>query len=255
MVEENLRKAFPELSAEEISKTRKKFYTSFTDIWLETLKTRNMNEKEFRKRVQLLNPELLLSYTNRGKAVMVLTAHKANWEWLLLANSLLLPVAVDAAYQKLKNKTFDRLMLQLRGRFGANMIEQKALIRESILRRKIPRLLAMVADQKPHKPTHHYWTSFMNRPAPFLDAAEKLAKKLDMPVVFADMERTGRGHYRIHFRLISGKPAATAPHEITEKYVRFIEEGLRRNPSDYLWSHRRWKHKPPADLLIPSHTY
>lgn len=251
VVEENLRNAFPALSPEEIRIVRKQFYTSFSDIWLETIKAHHMSEEDFRQRVQLVNPELPLQYPRNGQAFMILTAHQANWEWLLLGNSIQLPVIVDAAYQRLQNKKFDRLMLQLRSRFGANMIEQKALIRESILRRKIPRLLAMVADQKPHKPIHHYWTSFMNRPAPFLDAAEKLAKKLDMPVVFANMERSSRGHYKVTFRLITDNPGRTAPYEITEKYVRFIEEGLRKNPSDYLWSHKRWKHKPPAELVIP----
>ena len=34
---------------------------------------------------------------------------------------------------------------------------------------------------------------------------------------------------------------------IMERYVRRLEESVRRDPSLYLWSHNRWKFKKPAN--------
>ena len=39
-----------------------------------------------------------------------------------------------------------------------------------------------------------------------------------------------------------------APHEITERYVRRLEQKIREYPDLWMWSHKRWKHKSPADL-------
>lgn len=244
VVEDNLRHAFPQLEAGEIRALRKQFYRHFTDVWLETLKGLSMPEEEYRKRVRIQNPELLLQLVEQGRSVMVLASHRSNWEWLTPANSLVLPAPVDAVYKKVNSPFFDGLMLQIRSRFGARMVEKKDLLRDSIQRSHIPRLLAIMFDQSPHKRHNHRWYTFMNRPTPFYNASEKLAKKLNMPVVFADIDRVARGHYQVVFRLLTADPQTLPEGAITEAYVRIIEEGIRRKPADYLWTHKRWKLKP-----------
>jgi KDO2-lipid IV(A) lauroyltransferase len=42
---------------------------------------------------------------------------------------------------------------------------------------------------------------------------------------------------------VEENPKDTAPGDITKKYVRFIEDAIRANPDNWLWSHRRWKHE------------
>jgi Kdo2-lipid IVA lauroyltransferase/acyltransferase len=39
----------------------------------------------------------------------------------------------------------------------------------------------------------------------------------------------------------SGK--LTAENEISEQYVRLLEKSIIKQPDNWLWSHRRWKHK------------
>ena len=243
-MEENLRHAFPELGAAEISSLRKAFYRHFTDVWLETLKGLSMPASEYKKRVNLQNPELLLRFIEQGRPVMVLASHRSGWEWLTPSHSILLQVPIDAVYKKVKSNFFDQLMLQIRSRFGARMLEKGDLLRDSIQRNKIPRLLAIMFDQSPQKRQNHRWFMFMNRPTPFYNASEKLATKLNMPVVFSDMDRTSRGHYTVKFHLITDNPASLEEGVITKEYIRIIEEGIYRRPADYLWTHKRWKLHP-----------
>lgn len=244
LVEDNLRHAFPALPEAEISRIRSRFYLHFSDVWLETLKGLSMPAAEYEKRVKLQNPELIQQFMDEGRAVMVLASHRSGWEWLTPSHSLLLQVPIDAVYKKVKSDFFDQLMLQIRSRFGARMLEKSDLLRDSIQRRKIPRLLAIMFDQSPHKRQNHRWYMFMNRPTPFYNASEKLATKLNMPVVFSDMDRTSRGHYTVKFHLITDKPATLPEGEITREYIRIIEEGILRRPADYLWTHKRWKLHP-----------
>lgn len=252
VVEDNLRHAFPERSPSEIKQLRKDFYLNFTDVWLETLKGLSMPADEYRKRVKLLNPELLLQFIEEKRPLMVLSSHRSNWEWLTPSHSLILSVPIDATYKKVNSPFFNELMHQIRSRFGARMVEKSDLLRDSIRRNHIPRLLAIMSDQSPHKGLNCEWVPFLNRPAPFYNASEKLARKLKMPVSYADIQRVSRGHYEVRFYLIANDPNALPENAITEAYVKLIEDGIRRAPAEYLWSHKRWKHKPPADWNAPA---
>ena len=247
VVDDNLRHAFPQLNQTQIEKLRKDFYLNFTDVWLETLKGLTMPAEEYRKRVVLENPELLLQFIEQKRSLMVLSSHRSNWEWLTPSHSLILAVPIDAVYKKVNSPFFEHLMHSIRSRFGARMVEKNDLLRDSIRRNHLPRLLAIMSDQSPHKGLNCQWVPFLNRPAPFYHASEKLARKLKMAVSYADIHRVSRGHYQVRFHLIADDPTTLPENAITEEYVRLIEDGIRRAPAEYLWSHRRWKHTPPAD--------
>jgi KDO2-lipid IV(A) lauroyltransferase len=71
---------------------------------------------------------------------------------------------------------------------------------------------------------------------------EKLARSLDFSVVFIDIQRIARGRYNGDIQLITHDPKNTAECWITEKYIRLLENAIRKQPDNWLWSHRRWKY-------------
>ena len=62
------------------------------------------------------------------------------------------------------------------------------------------------------------------------------------------MKRVKRGYYELSFERIYDGQEPVADYEITERYVRRLEAMIRDYPELWMWSHRRWKHKSPADL-------
>jgi KDO2-lipid IV(A) lauroyltransferase len=72
---------------------------------------------------------------------------------------------------------------------------------------------------------------------------EKTSKMLDAAVVFVDIKIVGRGKFVLTFTEITSDPKNTAEFEITEKHVRMLEKGIREQPHNWLWTHKRWKHK------------
>jgi KDO2-lipid IV(A) lauroyltransferase len=52
-----------------------------------------------------------------------------------------------------------------------------------------------------------------------------------------------RGYYEAHTRLLCTNSVETQEGEITEMLVRATEEDILTQPENWLWSHRRWKHK------------
>lgn len=241
----NLRHAFPGRDEQWYQHTARAFYRSFTDTWLEALKSLTISAEEMRRRVQIENPELLQQYEQAGVSTLLLAGHSSNWEWLFLRGSQDVK-NVLAVYLRVNQPFFDRLMLAIRSRFGARLIEKADLLREILRSRGQYRNIAMVADQAPHKRSILHWFTFMNRPAAFFTSAEKLAIKEGFPLIYVGIKRNRRGYYTIWYEQLGQPPYAQLPEgELTNRYIKALEHNICLQPENYLWSHKRWKHRQP----------
>ena len=72
---------------------------------------------------------------------------------------------------------------------------------------------------------------------------EKGARMYDTAVVFVYNYKVKRGYYRTELSLITTTPKQLETGKLTALYVHFLEDCIRKTPSNYLWSHRRWKHE------------
>ncbi len=203
-----------------------------------------MPPDEFRRRVRIVNLEAPRALLARGQSVLLVAAHQCNWEWMLLALSLELGYPLDAAYKPLVDNWAEREMKKLRTRFGSRLVPAKDLLADIIKRRDVVRAVAMVADQEPTTSEHKYWTRFLNRDTAFYMGAEEIARVTRFPVFFIAMRRTARGLLR------NGVPAASPTWEPRPPPVPSpsdtrgaSKQQIRAAPSDWPWSHKRWKLK------------
>ena len=101
---------------------------------------------------------------------------------------------------------------------------------------------ALVADQSATK-RDAYWMTFLNQDTAVFTGPEKLAKKFNYPIVYIQVKRVGRGRYRITPEMLFRHPQQTADGEISETFTRRIEKDILEDPTIWLWSHKRWKHR------------
>jgi KDO2-lipid IV(A) lauroyltransferase len=242
VVRQNLSRAFPEQSEREITVLAKKFYRQLAQVGLEIIKARSMSREDFRERVTLVNPELL-DKVSRGmtESIIVLSIHQGNWEWMLHGATTALNVPIDPVYKPLHNKTVDKLIYDIRGQFGSRPLSMAESTRDILRRRREFRIFVLVADQSPIRSERGYWTEFMNQEACFYLGGESIAKLTKFPVVFAQCQRTSRGHYRISFHEVAQAPYNKDDHTIVDRYVELAEQAIRSEPESWLWSNRRWK--------------
>ncbi|WP_235898668.1 lysophospholipid acyltransferase family protein [Parahaliea maris] len=242
VVYKNLRQAFPERNASEITVLAKKFYRQLTQVALEIVKARRMRPEDFRQRVQVRNPELLLEKSlDQTRSVIVLTIHQGNWEWMLHGATTALGMPIDPVYKPLHNKTVDELIYDIRSQFGSRPLAMEESTRDILRRRKEFRIFVMVADQAPIRRERSYWTTFMNGEAAFYQGAESLAQLTGFPVIFAQCRRLRRGHYEMEFHELADPPYAKGSHNIIDAYIARAEAAIREEPESWLWSNRRWK--------------
>ncbi|RXK52170.1 lysophospholipid acyltransferase family protein [Aquirufa rosea] len=249
VIKENLQRSFPEKSAKEINEIAFKFYGYLTDQLVEFFKGVSLSEKQVLDHVELKNPEIVQIYLDQGIPVIMVAGHQGNWEWAIHRLALT-KNTYDIVYQKLNNPAFNQFSMEVRQKFGHIVLMEK---RESVIltrdRKLVPRGICLAADQAPQKPESAYWTNFLNQDTAFFTGMERFAREYQYPVVFAELLRKGRGQYSMTYEILAEPSFANLPHgEIIERFARRLEKSIIENPEQYLWSHRRWKHKKPAKI-------
>lgn len=216
-------------------------------VIVEILRLASMDKAEMRRRITFTNQEVLDQFVKSGTPVITMGSHSGNWEWILSAGAVQFDFPAEGIYKPLTNPFFEEFMLYIRSHLGARLIKMKETMRDFVKNRKTPRVIAMLSDQTPPFGEIQYWTTFLDQETAFYVGAEKLANTFGYPVLFLDVYRQRRGHYVLTFEVLSdgtGTPTEGA-YPITEAFARTLEKSIHRAPSNYLWTHKRWKHRRP----------
>ena len=244
VVYENLKKSFPNKSHLELKQLEKQFYHYLCDLFLETLKTLTISKEEAVKRCKFSahTTQILNELADKKQSCILVMGHYGNWEWAGNSFSLQCKQQLYVIYHPLTNKHFDKLMYDMRTRFGTKLYAMKDTMREMIRNRNEVNATAFIADQTP-SPEGAYWTTFMNQDTPVFWGTEKIAQKLNYPVVYVTIKRLKRGFYEVDSEILVADPKITKEGEISELHTRKLEKDILTQPEIWLWSHRRWKHK------------
>jgi len=241
----NLKLVFPEKPDAELKKIQKKFYSHMCDMFLEMIKSITISEKEIKKRYEFTNLDYLRTLEAKNKSLVIMCGHYASYEWMNVLQLHGLKFHSFGIYKKIRNRHFDDLVRKIRGRFGGTLINSYRATASIIKNEKEGKLAnyAMIADQSPKMKRAHYWLHFMGIRVPVFEGSEKLARRLDMTVLYLHVEKVGRGKYSATLVPITEDAPNEPEHYITEKFIELLEKQIRKKPEYYLWTHKRWKHR------------
>jgi Kdo2-lipid IVA lauroyltransferase/acyltransferase len=242
LVQKNLKASFPDKSVNELRNIEREFYRNLCDYAVETLKLLTITKEELGKRMVFTTPEIPSKYKNQNQSILILASHQFNWEWLVAAACFNLPMQVDFVYQKVNSNFFDRISMLCRTRFGAYAIKRDEVARETVKRRNIVRAVATMADQYPgYAHDKKFSTTFLNQETVFFYGVNQLALLTQYPVVFYEIHKIKRGHYKASAVEMAQPPYGKESNVVIERYVDAVENVIKGNPSGWLWSHNRWK--------------
>lgn len=242
VVYKNLQTAFPGKTEEERKAIEKEFYHYFLDNFIEVFKLLFISEKQLRKRLTS-NIEVINQLDGIVPNVSIVSAHFFNWEFVNLATSLESKFPLLTVYKPIDNKNFEKLMSNMRSRFGARLIPSTNFTRGFIPYARTKYSLGLVADQSPGDMRYCYWIPFFGKLTAFVKGPEKMSKTNKSAVVYVHFYRVKRGYYKLDYRLVTTDPSAYPDGHLTKELVRITEESIRKEPANYLWSHRRWKYE------------
>lgn len=244
VVATNLRNSFPGKSSSQLKVIEKKYYHNLADIVVEFLKVRHISRKSVQKRMKILNPEILDELYAKKRSLFIAIGHCGNWEWLAHILALRKGHKPFAIIKPLSDPFFDQYMKANRTKFGGpQMIPFKQTYKTLLSNKHTLNAVVNASDQTPARSEINFWTSFLNQQTAFFMGIGKMAKALDYSVLYFDIQRDRRGYYSIRIKPVSIYPQTDSAEDITEKYVNLLEQSIIENPDNWLWSHRRWKHK------------
>ncbi len=260
VVRQNLQESFPDRDSKELAEIERRFYRNFADYIFETIKLLHISDRQIEKRMTFENVELIDDFVKNGRSVAVYFSHCGNWEWapsVTLHTDMRSSIVFGQVYRPLRDKWTDSLMLRLRSRFGSLSFPKNTVFRDIIRNCRAsghPAVVGFMSDQHPSHGDLIHVIDFLNHPTAFITGTETLARKLDMGVIYWDMYKPKRGHYHIVNRLITDKITETPEFEVTDRYASMLQDSIRRDPTLWLWTHKRWKNPVSfADNETPKH--
>lgn len=218
-------------------------YKNLADVFLEGVKAFAMTTRQVVLRHKLVNPEVLNQFYQSGRSVIGVTAHYGNWEWGSLSASLQTSFNTVAFYKRIDNPYIDRFVLRSRSKFGTTLASINETAETFEKYSSIPTAFLMAADQRTirSKLDAAYWIDFLGIDTPFLHGPEKYARAYNLPVIYINVQRRRRGFYEIELSVLTENPSELPDGEITRRYAKKLEEVIRKQPENWLWSHRRWR--------------
>ncbi len=243
VVKKNINHAFPLLTTVEKDNIIKAYYHFLADVMAENVKGLSITNDEIEKRVSYKGVELLEQYFKEKRNVTILTGHSCNFEWMLMTINKFLPQAVYSFYVEISNPYFRKLILDNRTRNGLQLLQAKdasAFYKDASIQ-NFANIFA--SDQSPSNLEKAQWTNFLNQDTAFIMGADKYSRLKRCAVVYMEMKCIKKGYYEITFSELCSNIDSLTRDELLSVYVDCLETTILSQPSNWLWSHNRWKHQ------------
>ena len=247
VVRTNITNSFPEKSEAERRKIERDFYHFFCDYTFETIKLLSISHEEMRRRMVIEGMDEMEASLKDHPFVFVYLGHYCNWEWI---SSLPLWTKSESThcaqlYRPLRDKVMDDLFFKLRTQFNSENISKYDSLRRILTLKKenVRTIIGFISDQSPRPNSIHDWVNFLHQDTPVFTGTERIAKKVNAAIYFADVRRVKRGYYKLHLRLMTNDVKSYPDYKLTDLYMQELEKMIQRQPHLWLWSHKRWKHR------------
>lgn len=241
---ENLNIAFPVLSEKEKRKIAFGSYLSFAISLVEILYLPWMKKEEMAKSVDISNLQLINDAHQRGKGVILLSAHFGNWEYIAASASLQLNKKFSIIVKNQRNRLVNDWMNRMRTKWLNEVIPLGVSIRNIYTVLKNNGIAAMVADQR--GPEEGLKLEFFGKKTSVYTGPAVLSLKTGAPIIFGIPIRQKDFSYKAELVELNQNNLPEDFDEkikvLTERMIRYLEKIISLNPEQWLWMHRRWKH-------------
>ena len=241
---DNLRHAFPEKSESERNRIAEGAFRNYGIAILQMLWASSSPDDDLKRAVRLPDRLVLDKILSSKKGFIMLGAHFGGWEFTLHGLVLHVGRPTSSIVQRQRNTYVNDFVDKVRRRHG-NQTIVKGMIREALRVLQSGGILTVLGDQS--GPRESLYVNFFGRPAATYRGVAAFSIKTDCPILFFALIRGQDGFYDTLFEEVdkSGLPAQTehAIFELTRRHVAVLERYIRKYPDQWLWMHKRWKHK------------
>jgi len=244
---DNLRASFPEKDDNWCEKTGRRSFEHIAMLAVDVLFTpRLVKKNDWRSYSRFVTAERAKWLIKQGTGMLMVTAHYANFE--ILGYMLgLFGFNVYSIARPLDNRFINNYLYAVRRRAGQKIIDKKGAAEMMDRITNQGATLCFIADQDAGR--KGVFVDFFGRKASTYKSIALLAATNNIPIGVGYSRRSdNKFFFEIGVnRIIMPDEWKDKPDPIewiTAEYTKAIEDFIRRDPSQYWWLHRRWKHRP-----------
>jgi KDO2-lipid IV(A) lauroyltransferase len=244
VVRKNLELCFPELDEDARNKLYRRHLVESMRLVLESGAMSYWPAERFERHVPVVKGwEATRELIDGKRGVIIVGAHFGNWEVLPLWLSIHRPLT--ALYKAPKKPELDRLITTTRSRFGSRMIRSGSpSMRRLLAALRNGEMIGLLADQQP-KQGEGVFVDFFGQPALTMTLVNRLARRTGAAVVFISAERLEKGTgWALRLRPADEGIAGDDPKAALTIMHDWLENEIRRDPAQYLWSYKRFSLQP-----------
>jgi KDO2-lipid IV(A) lauroyltransferase len=254
---DNLRASFPDKSEQWLRQTGKRSFEHIAMLAVDVLLTPRLVKKHnWRDYSQYKNIERVKWLMQQGQGLLMVTGHYGNFEIMGYLMSLF-GFEIYSIARPLDNRFISRYLYGVRQRMGQKIIDKKGAAE---LMGKIAAkgaTLGFIADQDAGR--KGIFVDFFGRKASTYKSIGLLALTCNLPIIVGCCRMVdNRFFFEIEVtRYIFPQEWADKDDPlqwITAEYTKEIENFIRKDPTQYWWLHRRWKHRPKNEIQSPEKT-
>ena len=239
IIEKNIQIVFPNMSSIEISRIKKQMWNNYGRVFAEYMFIKDFRKEKLASNIKIQGQEILDEIKKNNQSVVFISGHFANFE-LMAMHLEKTGIELAAIYRPLNNIFLNKIMESIRKNYICKNQIKKGLggVKKLLELKKKNFSTALMIDQRV---SEGIASDFFNKKALTTTIPGQLVKKFGIPVVPIHIERISD----INFKITVSKPvqfsSETSLKEITDRLNIILEKMIIINPSQWIWSHNRWK--------------
>ena len=239
LIENNIRKAIPNLDSKELKKIVNNMWGNYGRILSEYVFIKDFRESKLEDIIQVEGQEILDQIKKDKEPVIFISGHFNNFE-LMAMHIEKSGINLAAIYRPLNNKFLNFVMEKIRKRYICKKQIKKGIsgTKQLLSFFKNGTSIALMIDQRVSQGIR---SNFFKYEAYTTTIPAQFVKKFKCKVVPIYIQRIKD----VNFKISVSKPLEYSEDEsiasITLDLNNLLEKMILKNPEQWIWSHNRWK--------------
>ena len=239
ILKKNILNAFPNIDNNSLKKIKKDMWNNYGRTFAEYAFIKEFKNGKLENNLKIEGAEILQKIIDEKKPVLFLSGHFANFELMAMVIERS-GINLAAIYRPLNNFFIEPYLTRLRKNNICKVQIKKGLngIKEIFRFLKNNYSIAMMIDQRVRQGER---IDFFKKKAHTTNLPALLAKKFKCQIVTIKIKR----YENYKFKITIEKPVIFSETEtvgsITLKLNSWLERTILENPSQWIWTHDRWK--------------
>ena len=239
IIKKNLQIAMINISSQEIKKISKLMWNNYGRVFAEYIFIRDFRFNKLSSNIEVEGQDILENLKKTNRSAIFISGHFANFE-LMAMHIEKSGLDLCAIYRPLNNIFINKIMERIRKKYICKNQIKKGIggMKKLINLTKKNYSTALMIDQRVSEGT---LSNFFEKEAYTTTIPAQLVKKFNLPIIPVHIERLDELKFKIKINKPLYFQENSSIQYITDELNLILQDMVKLNPDQWIWSHNRWK--------------